>query len=326
MRMSPPGLFILSIVGIALMTVSSLNGQPLVGFGPITGQNDFFAFDIDPVTGAFAPIASIGPTFIACLKPAYDPVGRRLFVLESLQPVSLVTLELDSGAVTVRGTLTVDGFLEYSNITRKVYEVGNIGPGLNEVESIGPGPYDAQTVTPLQGFFPESTALDDLGQRLFILGSTQFAPTLYIVRLATGEISTAPAVAVGPSFQLLWDWRGEKLYGVGGLLGETGGSLFQIDPGTGVFTRLAQLSSEKIVTAVFDPDRKRVYFTNFAGTLTTYDLATARSSTVTIERCCPALFVNSFAALSTPMLSGPALLALVVALGVIGTRLATRMG
>ncbi len=317
---------------VAVAASTPASGQSLYGFGPVLNQNDYFTFTVDPGTGAFHRLATIGNRNFGT-HPALDSAGRRLFILSPvpgppLPSPGILTLHLDSDAAAIEGSTLNDGFLEYSSLTNLVYGLGSHpGGSIVFLDVLDPARHRWTELA----YFPEisvrSTALDTAGQRLFFLAVSADGPLIYTVRLDSGAFSSVPAALVNTlHFSLKFDSLGRALYGVGALAGETTASLFSVDASSGSVTRLSPLSDVAVSTSAFDSFRRRLYFTTPPGTLSTFDLDSGQIGAVAIERCCPTLFVGAGASVAVPAIGGAAGLALVAGLAIVGMRLSSSSG
>ena len=319
MRRSHRGCWWVCVVLVTLLFMAEprlAGAQPLYGYGPVAGQADPFAFKIDADTGAFDRLGTVGNT-PTLAHAALDPTGRRLFILA---PPSFLTLSLDSGVVSTKACYTITGFLEYSVLTKALYEIGQPpGSGFPFVYRVDPSTGLGTTIAYFTDLAPLSTALDDGGQRIFLLGGSSLGPRLETLDLTSLAATGVPAPAVSPLFSLQWDGTSRTLYGVGSLAGESEGSLFRIDPNIGTFDRLAHLSDVRILTAVISPRQHLVFFTTPPTTLSALDLVNGTITDVSIERCCPELFDGFVAAsASVPALGPSSVGVLAAALAMVG--------
>ena len=306
---------------VALFSVAASRkaaAQPLYGFGPVAGEANPFAFAIDTQTGAFTRLGTVGD--VQTGPGALDPSGRRLFLL-SFPSLSFLTLNLDSGIVSVKPSYIDGGFIEYSTRRRTLYEIGSPPgtPPFQFVYSVDPDTGLGTDIASFTDLAPRSTALDDDGQRLFILGGSSQGPRLWTLEVVSGLTSAVAVPDTAPGFSLQWDGGSRTLYGVGSLAGESEASLFRIDSGNGDVSRLAHLGDMPIATAAISPRQARVFFTTPPGTLSAVDLISGTISSVSIERCCPQLFDGVLApTASVPAVAGPALAVMVAALALVG--------
>lgn len=331
---SRPGFFTLvAILGLCVVrpvgAAPAAPGQALYGFGPVSGKIVYFGFTIDPETGVFHRLASLGNRNFHT-HPAFDPGGPRLFILapppDIFSPAQLLTLELLSGAVTSEASVIGSGFLEYSTSTRVLYALGSpLGPYNLNLYARNPATHSWTTLAYFQGASVWTSALDDAGQRLFFLGGSPDGPSLFVVNLQPGGVSSVSSVPIVdievPYFSLHFDSGRGVLYGVGGLAGESASSIFSVDPASGVLTRLAPLSDGHVLTAAFDPGRRRLYFTTYPPeTLSTFDVGSGLITAVSIERCCPDMFVGGGTDVAVPSLGRIPAVLLAAMLALVGVR------
>lgn len=337
MRLQPGVLTLVAILGVSFVgsmaAAPSGPGQPLYGFGPVSGEDDFFGFTIDPETGSFHRLATLGNRNFHP-HPAFDPTGLRLFLLSPPPDIfsgpQLLTLDLLSGSVTSEASVLLTGFLEFSPSTGILYGIGSPpGPYVLNLYARNPETHSWTALAYFPGATVWASALDDAGGRLFFVGGSAEGPRLSVIQLQPGgvsSISSVPIVEIDvPHFSLHFDPAGRVLYAVGALSGESRTSLFSVDTASGTLTPLAHLSDEHVFTSAVDPGRRRIYFTTYPPeTLSTLDLASGQITSVAIERCCPEMFVGGGARVAVPVLGTLSALLLAAGLALVGLRFAGR--
>ena len=87
---------VLVVFSLTMLRGHVAEAQVLYGFGFLPGQTDYSVFTINPATGAFTSVVSVGPVPVSTVT--FDPVGKRLFFLSP--PSTLYTVNLTSGAIS----------------------------------------------------------------------------------------------------------------------------------------------------------------------------------------------------------------------------------